>query len=116
MWGHTCPPLEDVRNPVWVLSCTISGTTCSATVTDCRRRATRARDKNWLAESNDAAAAGWQAGVWVLNLQIPNGWHGVSLGRRYRAPRPAVALTVARTNIALILTALASVHMRPRRR
>ena len=50
------------------------------------------RYKNWLAESNDVAAAGWQAGAWNEDLQIPNGWHDVSLGpRRYRAPRPAVA-------------------------
>ena len=46
---------------------------------------------NWLAESNDVAAAGWQAGAWNQDLQTPNGWHDVSLGRRYRAPRPAVA-------------------------
>ena len=30
------------------------------------------RYRNWLAESNDAAAAGWQAGAWNQDLQIPN--------------------------------------------
>ena len=35
------------------------------------------RYKNWLAESNDVAAAGWQAGAWNEDRQIPNGWHDV---------------------------------------